>query len=192
MDRKELNRRFETAVLKAYNESENIFDRIIHFDSYQEFIDVCPVVNGRKRVPYKAFFLNPDRYEQIDEELTKNIRKYWTYPYKIQFVEDGKDLRWESYRKDIEEYENVKKELSPYKRKKRMLEIAKKHNLQYRSRLAENMHFEFWNIGPTTHKNHFEKFKEEYIKENNKEFIQDVDILTSKLFIEEYDKHHKE
>lgn len=192
MDRKELNRRFEAAVLKAYNESENIFGRIIHFNSYQDFVDSCPVVNGHKRVPYRAFFLDPVRYEQIDKEMTKNIRKYWVYPHKIQFVENGKDLRWESYKKDIEEYENIKKELSPYKRKKRMLDIAKKHDLQYRSRLAENMHFELWNIGPTTYKNHFEKFKQEYIEEINKEFIKDVDVLASKLFIEEYDKHHKE
>lgn len=192
MNRKELNKRLETAVLKAYNESENIFGRIIHFNSYQDFVNSCPVINGHKRVPFMAFFLNPVRYEQIDEELTKNIRKHWIYPYKIQFVENGKDLRWESYKKDIEEYESVKKQLSPYERKKKMLDIAKKHDLQYRSRLAENMYFEFWNIGPTTNKNHFEKFKQEYIEESKKKHIKDIDVLASKLFIEEYDKYHKE
>lgn len=200
MKRGVMKKRFEDAVLEMYNKADNIFGIEIHFDSYDEIINMCMIDNRhvppygitKKLIPYEAFFLTKEQQDEIISRATDGCRYTWIWPKKIPI---GGDKQFDKYIKELEKYEAEKKQLTPWFRKKRKLEIAKKYDLQYRSREAEGLSFEIWNISPTYSIEMFNRMKEEYSKllkgiEPNERYK--TDIQAADYFVRAYQKTHVE
>lgn len=197
MNRKELVKRFEEGLLEMYNLAENAAGIQMHFESYNDLIDHLQnkkhdIFEKRTIVvlPYSAFYLDKATQDEIVQKAIKGCRYYWRYPGKIPI---GGDRKFDKYVKELKQYEEEKKNLSRWFRKKRMDEIVKKYNLQYRSYEAESIQFELWNISPNISKESFEKYKDQYQKFLKGEKIEEKyqeDIVALDYLIKSYKASH--
>lgn len=193
MKRKVLEERFITAVLEMYNSAECITGEKMHFDNFDELCQCYKVgERGQKEIPYDSFFLDSTKQEEIISKATKGCRYNYVWPRKIKI---GGDKEFDAYLKELEEYEENKKNLTPWFRKKEKMKIVEKYNLQYRSREAEGLRFEIWNISPTCNREHFEQIKEIYNNhlkgiEPEERYLED--IVATDYFLETYRNNHVE
>ena len=199
MRRDVLMKRFKEAILEMYNKADNIFGLNMHFDSYDEIVSLCMpdtrdkyAYYKRRVIPYESFFLTKEQQDEIISKATKGCYYTWIWPKKIPI---GGDKKFDKYIKELEKYEAEKKQLTPWFRKKRKLELAKKYNLQYRSREAEGLSFEIFNISPTCSKDMFKIMKEMYSKFLKGEKPEDrymTDILAADYFVKAYQENNVE
>lgn len=193
MKREVLKERFITAVLEMYNSAECITGEKMHFDNFDELCQYCKVdKRGQKEIPYDSFFLDSTKQEEIISKATKGCKYNYIWPRKIKI---GGDKEFDTYLKELEEYEENKKNLTPWFRKKEKMKIVEKYNLQYRSREAEGLRFEIWNISPTCNREHFEQIKEIYNNhlkgiEPEERYLED--IVATDYFLETYRNNHVE
>lgn len=193
MKREILKERFITAVLEMYNSAECITGEKMHFDNFDELCQCCKVDRrGQKKIPYDSFFLDRTKQQEIISKATKGCRYNYMWPRKIKI---GGDKKFDAYLKELEEYENNKKNLTPWFRKKEKMKIVEKYNLQYRSREAEGLSFEIWNISPTCNREYFERIKEIYNNhlkgiEPEERYLED--IVATDYFLETYRNNHVE
>lgn len=188
MTRDKENKLFKETVVKLYNEAENVLGEDFHFDSYEDFLNCCPEINGKRYAPYASFYIDKEKQNEILADIEKQFRKHWMYTRKINY-ENGKDKHFEAYKKDMDEYERNKKTLTPYQRKKKMKELAEKHQLQYRNRRVEGLCFEILNISPSCSKEAIDRLKEEMNKEHpNERYNLDIQIIRE--FSKNYKSNH--
>lgn len=199
MTRKVMEERFKAAILEMYNEAENVAGMKMHFDTYEDFInhlkddtekDQWNHTKKVKYLPFMCFFLSKDKQDEIISRATKGCYYTWCWPHKIPI---GGDRKFDRYLKELDAYEKEKKNLTPWFRKKRKLELAKKYKLQWRSREAEDMAFSIWNISPTVTEESFEKYKRSYKNKINKKKVDDAhkkEIDGFMYLVKEYKKNH--
>lgn len=175
--------KYINAILKLYNSASNIFGIEFHFDSYDEFLSYCHQENGKYMIPVTAFYLDKEKQDEICNEAISSFIKKWVYPYKIAPIGDRK---YEAYASDLAKYEKEKSSMSAYKRKKAMEELAAKHGLIQKSKAADQMLYDIWNIAPTISKPYFEKLKQ-YFENNEKNNEKlDHDVKIAKIFRDNY------
>ena len=199
MNRKELIERYKNAILEMYNKAENASGVNMQFDSYEDIIDNCKPdkigFNGEKRqvfLPYDAFYLDKKTQDEIISKATKGCKYSYRWPHKIPF---GGDKKFDAYLKEMKKYEEEKKNLTRWFRKKRMDQIVKKYNLQLRSADAESLKFSIWNNSPNIDKESYEKRVDAYKMFKRKRKIPDNirgDIEALDYLVKHYQCKHVE
>lgn len=193
MKKNKLVERFEDAILEAYNNASNIFGITMHFYSYDDLVDCCMCKedhSSQRVIPYMAFLLSKETLDEITKAAVKGCHYSWVWPRKINI---GGDTKFNKYIKDLDKYEKEKSSLTPWFRKKRKLELAEKYDLQWRSREAESLSFEIYNVAPTLSEKYFNEMKRQY-KDflNNKEINPKYqeDIKAADAFFKNYMKKY--
>lgn len=166
--------RYKEAIIEMYNKAENVSGVKMHFDTYEDIMKHLkddPTYGPKaKLLPYMCFYLDKKTQNEIIEKATKGCYYCWVWPKKIPF---GGDPKFSKYLKELKAYEEEKKSLTPWFRKKRKAEIAKKYNLQWRSKQAEGLSFEIWNVSPNCILDKYEEYKKAYKLKTQKKKVDD-------------------
>lgn len=85
MDKKALAKRVDQALAEMYDAAENIFGRKISWEEVQE---LAPQMEegGEKQLPWTAFYLSQEQFDEILAKYTKGLRWSYVWPYKIYYV----------------------------------------------------------------------------------------------------------
>lgn len=195
MKREKLIERYKDAVLEMFNKAKNAAGVQMSFESYEELVNSCKLAaeqHGKKTVilPFMAFYLDEKTQDEIIAKATVGLRYYYRWPGKIPI---GDDNKFNAYLEDLKQYENDKKNLSKWFRKKRMNEIVSKYNLKLRSKEAEDLAFSIWNIAPNCRKDTYLTYINAYKDyKSNKDVPKDLkeEIEALDYLIQQYQCKH--
>lgn len=166
--RKTVERRTKECFDKIYGNSKSAFERNFSFD---ELLEYTPLKDGKKYVPYEAFYIEQDLFYKFLDDACKGLRWHWRWPRRSEIdKETGKlvvDEEWEEYyaelykkNEQLDKKVITRKEYNAWEN-----EMAKKYSMQKRSRDREAIRFSvLLGPSPTTNYEMFIKVKEAFPK----------------------------